>query len=548
MIYHLLLLAFIIAHSILTYSYSFMKSYHVKSNILTRIPFERKEMKFYASLDSPPSTMNTNNNNWKNVFNDLDLSDALEKSAEIAKEESEENKHNFEPTFLALSNNNEFLSEYFQKKPYYFDSTLNNIQNAFTMDDVKESVENDFLEAGRGTFDDNRGGWNMAAVSTPRGSSFEDAKLRFQDVETALQQKSGTVVFNSAGGFIPKVALINLQFLQAFDMPCATNMYLTATGQSTSAPPHTDKQDVFVFQTQGAKRWRVYAPPPPSRMSKADPFARGKSTDKLDLAELNEPLIDTVLSPGQILYVPAGFPHTTDTIEKNVEAIGNGDASVHLTIGLDSHIWYLNYAMLRELCLKRAGVEDKMSTINNNNKKGLDRLNKLETNLYWSLQDCLPVGIFADEVINESGTAGLGPAMRRAQLDAIVNGLIQRMRDVEPNRWESNISNDVIAAELEIYEAAERIIQHHEEITTAFGKMYADVGMKLTPVQMDLSFFRSRPYLESLENIMNSLIEWSNNGSNSNNNNSNIDNSSSKKIKKQKKKTKKGNSGGGFGK
>ena len=29
------------------------------------------------------------------------------------------------------------------------------------------------------------------------------------------------------------------------------------------------------MQTQGLKRWRVFAPPPPSRMPRADPLARG---------------------------------------------------------------------------------------------------------------------------------------------------------------------------------------------------------------------------------------------------------------------------------
>ena len=48
-------------------------------------------------------------------------------------------------------------------------------------------------QAGRGTFSQGSSGWRMAPVSTPRGKSFEDAKLRFEDVQQALQEKSGTV-------------------------------------------------------------------------------------------------------------------------------------------------------------------------------------------------------------------------------------------------------------------------------------------------------------------------------------------------------------------
>ena len=44
----------------------------------------------------------------------------------------------------------------------------------------------------------------------------------------------------------------------------------------------------------------------------------GKSKDTLELSELAAPLLDVVMSPGQILYVPAGFPHTTGEISSRV--------------------------------------------------------------------------------------------------------------------------------------------------------------------------------------------------------------------------------------
>ncbi len=75
-----------------------------------------------------------------------------------------------------------------------------------------------------GTFQDGRSGWNMAAVSVPRGKSFQDAKLRFDDVLTALTQRNGTVVFNSAGGFIPKLASICLSISGELQLPLAVNM------------------------------------------------------------------------------------------------------------------------------------------------------------------------------------------------------------------------------------------------------------------------------------------------------------------------------------
>lgn len=210
-------------------------------------------------------------------------------------------------------------------------------------------------------------------------------------------------MINSAGGFVPRLAGVCLETVNALQLPVAVNVYLTNPGQKTSAPPHTDKQDVFVLQTSGYKHWRVYRPPPVSRMPRADPYSRGKGKDILSLSELSEePLIDTTLGPGQLLYVPAGYPHTTgiafnfffcahvcvcilvshsqlltrqfhgpDTIHDIPE---DGGPSVHLTIGVDTLIWDLNYASLRRIALQRAGIKDKLLPT------------KLPDEAYWPLQ------------------------------------------------------------------------------------------------------------------------------------------------------------------
>jgi hypothetical protein len=67
--------------------------------------------------------------------------------------------------------------------------------------------------------------------------------------------------------------------------------------------------------------------------------------------------------------------HSTDTLNVAVEGgESNTDPSVHLTVGVDTHIWGLNFASLRDNCLKRSGMSDKVL------------LTKLEEPLYWDLQ------------------------------------------------------------------------------------------------------------------------------------------------------------------
>lgn len=69
------------------------------------------------------------------------------------------------PTFQAYANNAFFKSNIWQKQPYLCTHSLPNVAGAFTMSDLKDVVDNEFLEAGRGTFQEGRGGWNMASVS-----------------------------------------------------------------------------------------------------------------------------------------------------------------------------------------------------------------------------------------------------------------------------------------------------------------------------------------------------------------------------------------------
>ena len=149
--------------------------------------------------------------------------------------------------FAALAADPAFAVDAWARAPLLISDPLPGVADSFTLADVEEVVEADFLDAGKGVAD-GPAGWQMAPVSLPRGNSFEDAKMRWIDVRAALDD--GTVVFNSAGGLIPKLAAFSLAALDAFELPNCLNLYLTGRGVATSAPPHTDKQDVFVLQVR----------------------------------------------------------------------------------------------------------------------------------------------------------------------------------------------------------------------------------------------------------------------------------------------------------
>jgi 50S ribosomal protein L16 3-hydroxylase len=71
--------------------------------------------------------------------------------------------------------------------------------------------------------------------------------------------------------------------------------------------PHLDQYDVFIIQGQGKRHWRVGLPDLNLKQ-----FAQNKS---LLQVEQFDAVIDTILEPGDILYIPPGCPHEGYAVE-----------------------------------------------------------------------------------------------------------------------------------------------------------------------------------------------------------------------------------------
>ncbi len=71
--------------------------------------------------------------------------------------------------------------------------------------------------------------------------------------------------------------------------------------------PHIDQYDVFIIQGQGQRRWRVG----PKDMGQYQETIKANALKQIKSFEAE---IDDVLEPGDILYIPAGFPHEGHTL------------------------------------------------------------------------------------------------------------------------------------------------------------------------------------------------------------------------------------------
>lgn len=122
-------------------------------------------------------------------------------------------------------------------------------------------------------------------------------------------------------------------YLESFvECVVGANVYITPE-HSQGFAPHFDDIDAFVCQVSGFKRWRVYAP----RKDGLDKLPRRSSVD-FDRKDVDgtPAVIDTVLAPGDMLYLPRGAIHEARTLESDATKENGGVAgtSVHVTVSM----------------------------------------------------------------------------------------------------------------------------------------------------------------------------------------------------------------------
>ncbi len=108
---------------------------------------------------------------------------------------------------------------------------------------------------------------------------------------------------------------------QALSHPTQTNVYLTPPS-SQGFSPHYDTHDVFILQTAGSKRWRLYGSPIQLPLPDNPYPYPGPDPGK--------PSADFVLRAGDLLYIPRGHIH---------DAVTSDSISLHVTLGIKTYTW-----------------------------------------------------------------------------------------------------------------------------------------------------------------------------------------------------------------
>jgi len=138
-------------------------------------------------------------------------------------------------------------------------------------------------------------------------------------IAVVAQCRAGaTMIINTIHLFDEKIGRFAAQLGRDIAEPINVNMYLSQPSKP-AFNRHYDIHDVFILQISGKKGWAVYS-----------------QTVEFPLFEMKfhgatppiEACIETVLTPGDVLYIPRGHWH---------EATAADEQSLHLTVGIDAH-------------------------------------------------------------------------------------------------------------------------------------------------------------------------------------------------------------------
>ncbi|KUI34317.1 cupin [Mycobacterium sp. IS-1496] len=145
------------------------------------------------------------------------------------------------------------------------------------------------------------------------------------DSAKVLTQFAGgaTIVLQGLHRLWPPVIDFVRHLVDDLGHPVQANAYITPP-DNQGFEPHYDVHDVFVLQTAGQKRWVVHEPVHPHPLP-SQPWTRHRAAVARRAAA--EPVVDTVLSAGDALYLPRGWVHSAQALDTT---------SIHLTIGVSA--------------------------------------------------------------------------------------------------------------------------------------------------------------------------------------------------------------------
>ncbi|WP_159708564.1 cupin domain-containing protein [Arthrobacter sp. 18067] len=222
------------------------------------------------------------------------------------------------------------------------------------------------------------------------------------------------------------VANFSTQLSTELGHPVQANAYITPP-QNRGFDDHYDIHDVFVLQIEGTKRWIIHEP------VHVDPLRSQPWTDRRSAvaeAALGKASIDTVLEPGDVLYLPRGWLHAAEA---------QGKVSIHLTLGV--HNW-TRYALAEQLAQAALAALNDDPEMRRSLPLGVDGpdgdIAAVRERLAAAVVEADSTSLFHRTRRGQGRPAPLGPVAQLAAVEGLGPESLVRLRDALEARLEGS--------------------------------------------------------------------------------------------------------------
>ncbi|MEL0648493.1 cupin domain-containing protein [Pseudoalteromonas agarivorans] len=184
----------------------------------------------------------------------------------------------------------EFLTQFWQKKPLLIKQGFSNFNDPIEAEELAGLAMEQNIES---------------RIVTNHNNDWQAHQGPFENFELLTEEHSTLLVQAVDHWHCEAAQLLEpFRFIPNWRIDDLMVSYSTPKG---GVGPHLDQYDVFIIQGEGKRHWRVGLPDPTLKQ-----FAQNK---KLLQVEPFEAVIDCILEPGDILYIPPGCPHEGYAVE-----------------------------------------------------------------------------------------------------------------------------------------------------------------------------------------------------------------------------------------
>lgn len=288
-----------------------------------------------------------------------------------------------------------FLATYWQKKPVVIRQAFRDFQDPISPDELAGlAMEN---EVDSRLVSQTAAGWQVAHGP-------------FTDFDH-LTESHWSLLVQAVDHWHPAAAELMQPFRALSDWRM-DDLMISFSVPDGGVGPHLDQYDVFIIQGAGRRRWRV---------GNNDVVAQhSPHPDLLQVAPFDA-IIDEVLEPGDLVYIPPGFPHEGYSLENSL----NYSVGFRAPSGKELLSGFADYVLAQELGSRR--YQDPTLRLRDNAALVLpdeaDSLREMMTGLLNS-EDFTPwLGEFLSQSRHELDIAPPQPAYQEDEVrDALEEG------------------------------------------------------------------------------------------------------------------------------